>query len=478
MKLKRLIKDLEIKNFKGSKEIEIEALTSNSKLASPGCMFIAKRGAKFDGNDYIHDAILAGATCILTDIFNPFFENIAQIIVGDVPKAESKIAKEFFQDPARELFMVGITGTKGKTTTSYLTKHIFNGFESMGLIGTIERIVGENSYTSDLTTADCITTLKLLREMIICHDTAAVLEISSHGLAQNRADPLSFDVAVFTNLSPEHLDYHSSMEDYFLQKKKLFSRLKPSGVAIINVDDPYSKRLDLNHPITIGIDSDAEYRAGNIRITPEGTYFELHHQEQIWPIFVPLIGKFNVYNVLCAIAIARVRKFPMEMIIQRLKTFPPISGRMERIELGDEKTAYIDFCHTEDSLRQALLSLRDVTSGKIVLIFGCGGNRDALKRPQMAKVAEELADLTIITNDNPRNEDPVEIARAIIQGFRGNNYELIYDRKEAIARGISLLNQGDLILIAGKGHEKKQIFQGKSVDFDDIAIAKELANCV
>lgn len=234
----------------------------------------------------------------------------------------------------------------------------------------------------------------------------------------------------------------------------------------------------MNHPITIGIDSDAEYRAGNIRITPEGTYFELHHQEQIWPIFVPLIGKFNVYNVLCAIAIARVRKFPMEMIIQRLKTFPPISGRMERIELGDEKTAYIDFCHTEDSLRQALLSLRDVTSGKIVLIFGCGGNRDALKRPQMAKVAEELADLTIITNDNPRNEDPVEIARAIIQGFRGNNYELIYDRKEAIARGISLLNQGDLILIAGKGHEKKQIFQGKSVDFDDIAIAKELANCV
>ncbi len=478
MKLKKIIKDLEIKSFKGSKEVEIEALTSNSKLGSPGCLFIAKRGAKYDGNDYIQDAILAGAVCILTDIFNPFIENVAQVIVDDVAKAEVKIAKEFFQDPARELFMVGITGTKGKTTTSYLTRHLFGAIESMGLIGTIERIVGDHRYASELTMADCITTLKLLREMIVSGDTAAVLEVSSHGLHQNRADPLSFDVAAFTNLSPEHLDYHKTIEEYFLQKKRLFSKLKPSGVVIINVDEPYAKKLELINPTTVGIDSDADYRATNIQITREGTYFNLNYHRQVWPVFSPLLGKFNVYNVLSAIAIARVRKIPMEVIIERLKTFPPISGRMEKVDLGDERVAYVDYCHTDDSLKQALLLLREITPGKIIVIFGCGGNRDTAKRPRMAKVAEQLADYTIVTNDNPRNEDPEMIAKEIIDGFEANHFELIYDRKEAIDRGIKLLGPKDLLLIAGKGHEKQQIFQGKSIDFDDIAIAKELGNCL
>ena len=478
MKLKKIIKGLSEVNVKGSKEIEIEAVTCNSKLASPGCMFIAKRGEKFDGNDFVNDAILAGAACVVSDFYNPFIENAVQVIVPDVEAAEVILTKEFYLNPANELFMVGITGTNGKTTTSYIVYHLFNTVESMGLIGTIERIVGDYSYPSDLTLPDCNTTLKLLHDMVQCKQGCAVLEVCSHGLAQNRADALTFDVAAFTNLSPEHIDYHKSIEEYFLQKQKLFNKLKPGGVAIINGDDQYAKEIKCDKIVRYGIYSECEYLAKEIQYSDCGTTFELIHPEGMANVFVPYIGQYNVYNTLCAIAIARERGMTMETVVESLKTLVQVPGRMEMVSVGNNKKAYIDFAHTDEALKNALLSLKGITKGKVIAIFGCGGDRDFEKRPRMAKVSQQYADFTIVTSDNPRGEDLEKIVSEITAGFTKAKYECILDRKDAIARGISLMQDGDVLLIAGKGHEKKQIFHGKSIDFDDIAVAKELANCL
>lgn len=478
MKIKKLIKDIDVEMVKGSKDVEIEAMTSNSKLASPGSLFIAKRGAKFDGNDFISDAILAGAVCVMTDIYNPFIENVVQIIVKDVEKAETQVAKEFYQDPSQELFMVGITGTNGKTTTSYLVRHLISAIESMGLIGTIERIVGEYSYASDLTLPDCPTTLKLLRDMILCKQKSAVLEICSHGLHQNRADALQFDVAVFTNLSNEHLDYHKTMDEYFAQKKKLFSKLKPGGVAIFNSDDPWSSRIEAKQIIRFGIHKDADYQAKDIVYTNDGTTFTLKSPQGSFEVSTPLLGEFNVYNTLCAIAIAGQRNIPMETMIERLKTIEQVSGRLEKFSIGENKEAYVDFAHTPEALKNAILALKKIAKGKVIVIFGCGGDRDFEKRPQMAQVAEEYGDYVIVTSDNPRSEDPEKIIDEIVSGFKHKSYEVKIERKDAIMRGVELMNDEDILLIAGKGHEKKQIFHGKSVDFDDIIVAKELANCL
>ncbi len=478
MKIKKLIKELDIEIVKGSKDVEIEAITSNSKLASPGSLFIAKRGKKFDGNDYINNAVLAGAVAVMTDIYNPFIENIVQIIVNDVEKAETQLAKTFYQDPSNELFMVGITGTNGKTTTSYLTRHLIKGQESMGLIGTIERIVGEYSYASDLTLPDCPTTLKLLRDMASCNQTSAVLEICSHGLHQNRADALTFDVAAFTNLSPEHLDYHKTMEEYFAQKHKLFGKLKPSGVAIVNGDDIWGKKIKAKQIVTYGIENEADYSATAIQYSETGTSFCLKTPEGSYQVKTPLLGKFNVYNTLCAVAVAKTRGMEMELILERLKTLAQINGRMEKFSVGEKRDVYVDFAHTKEALKNAIEAVKEIAKEKVIVIFGCGGVRDFGKRPEMAKVAEEFADFTIVTSDNPRSETPEKIVEEIVAGFQTDKYAVEIDRREAINKGIGMMQEGDILLIAGKGHEKKQIFHGKSVDFDDITIAKELANCL
>lgn len=478
MKIKKIIKDLDVEMVKGSKELEIEAITSNSKLASPGSLFIAKRGAKFDGNDFIQNAVLAGAVAVVSDIYNPFIENIVQIIVKDVALAETKIAKNFYQDPSQDLFMVGITGTNGKTTTSYITRHLFSGVESMGLIGTIERIVGDFSYASDLTMPDCPTTLKLLRDMVNCQQKSAVLEVCSHGLHQNRADALLFDVAIFTNLSPEHLDYHNTMDEYFAQKAKLFTKLKPSGVAIINGDDPWAEKITAESVIRYGIRGDFDYKAENISYSESGTLFDLKTPQGNMRIKSPLLGEFNVYNLVAAIAAAQARGICVEVIIKKCATIPQISGRLEGFSIGENRHVYVDFAHTAEALKNSIQTLKQICKGKLVVLFGCGGDRDFEKRPEMARVAEEFADFVIVTSDNPRSEDPMEIIEQVKKGFAKDDYLVEVDRKKAIQKGIDLLESGDMMLIAGKGHEKKQIFHGKSVDFDDISVAKELANCL
>lgn len=474
MRLKKLIDGLDIKVVKGSKDIEIAGLSSNSKQVGHGFLYIAKQGESHDGNQYVPDAILAGAVAILSDLYNPFLDTVTQLITKDTKAIESVLAARFYDNPHEKLFLVGVTGTSGKTTTSYLIKHLLG---ESGLIGTIECIIKDHRIKSDLTTPDCITCYKLLKEMVSEKLPSAVMEVSSHALAQGRVQGILYDVALFTNLTREHLDYHETMEAYAKEKAKLFSKLKKGGVGIINLDDPWSGHMQCDHPmITYGIENEADFRATDITMTLSGSRFTLHYQGEKEEVKIPLIGRFNIYNALAAIAVAHVKGMDRSEIKRRLATFQPVPGRLQLASSKEGAYVFVDFAHKTDALKNVLLALQEVKKGRLFTIFGCGGNRDREKRPDMAKVAEEYSDFVIVTSDNPRNEDPEEIIREIQKGFSEKNYIIEIDRKKAIEKGLSLLQKGDILLIAGKGNETTQIFANRTIFFDDVRVAEELAN--
>jgi UDP-N-acetylmuramoyl-L-alanyl-D-glutamate--2,6-diaminopimelate ligase len=476
MKLKKLIEGLDVKVVKGSKDIDIKGLTSNSKQVGHGFLYIAKRGFTHDGNNFVQDAINAGAFAILTDLYNPFLEGVVQILANDTAQLEPILASRFFDHPHEKLFLVGITGTSGKTTTSYLVKHLL---DNTGLIGTIECIIGEHRIKSDLTTPDSVTIHKLLKEMCNEKIENATLEVTSHALSQNRVGELLFDVAIFTNLTSEHLDYHKTMEAYGNEKAKLFDKIKKSGYAVVNKDDPFSERfLKKNNVVTYGIQSDADFVALDIKNTIRGIEFVVRHKGFKVPFFIPIVGAFNVYNALAAIATGFIKGLSFDFMKERFKTFTPVLGRLQPIHTSKNASIFVDFSHKTDALKNVLQTLNQIEHRKIITIFGCGGNRDREKRPMMAKVAEEFSDIAIVTSDNPRNEDPLEIIKEIEMGFTRKSYLVEVDRKKAIEKGISMLEEGDILLIAGKGHETVQVFKEKSIFFDDVLVAEELANQV
>ena len=476
IKLKKLIDGLDIKVIKGSKDIEISGLSANSKQVGHGFLYIAKRGKTHDGNEYVADAIAAGATAILSDLFNPFLEGVTQLITSNTVAMESLLAARFYDNPHDKIFLVGITGTSGKTTTSYLLRHILG---ESGLIGSIEAIIGKHTIKSELTTPDCITCYKLINEMSVAKLTSGVMEVTSHALSQNRVAGISYDVAVFTNLTPEHLDYHKTMEDYAGEKAKLFSSLKPNGISVINSDDPWNKFMKTDHKIvTYGIKNDADFRAVDIVCELAGTKFALRFGGEEITLKSPLIGLFNVYNILGAIAAAHTYGMNLKEIKKRLASFKLVPGRLQSVPCKEGAFVFVDFSHKTDALKNVLASLHSLRKGKLITIFGCGGNRDTEKRPLMAKVAEYYSDLVIVTSDNPRNEDPEEIIREIQKGFTKKTYLIELDRRKAIEKGLSLLEKGDTLLIAGKGHETNQIFSNRSIHFDDVSVAYELANAV
>jgi UDP-N-acetylmuramoyl-L-alanyl-D-glutamate--2,6-diaminopimelate ligase len=305
------------------------------------------------------------------------------------------------------------------------------------------------------------------------------MEVTSHALSQNRVDGIRYDVAIFTNITPEHLDYHGTMEAYIQEKAKLFKRLKPNGIAILNQDDPMSSFMKCsNRVVTYGIENFSDYRAVDIKMDPSGTEFKIEFHGRSEQIKVPLIGRFNVYNVLAAVACSIEKGISWEEIKRLVSTFKSVPGRLERVSCKKEAFVFVDFSHKTDALKNVLMTLREIGKGRIITIFGCGGNRDREKRPKMAKVAEEYSDFVIVTSDNPRNEDPEDIIREIQSGFNTKNYLIEIDRKLAIQKGLQLLEKGDILLIAGKGHENNQIFADKSIFFDDVKVAKELANIV
>jgi UDP-N-acetylmuramoyl-L-alanyl-D-glutamate--2,6-diaminopimelate ligase len=472
VKLKKLLKNIPVQAVKGgSKEIEISGLSSNSKLVAPGDLFIAKKGLTHDGARFIPDAIAAGAVAILTDLYDPFID-VVQIIHPDVASVEAEIAKEFYGHPTDHLFLIGITGTNGKTTTSYLIRHLFEkNREPCGLIGTIEWIVGNHVFPSEITTPDILQNQKCFYEMKEHGCKNCVMEVSSHALDQGRVRSIAFDVAIFTNLTQDHLDYHQTMEQYAKAKASLFSSAKS---AIINVDSAYAAQMvGSKNILRYGLEQPCDLTARNVELSASGLKCEIAFRDEVLPFSSQLIGRFNVYNLLAAIGAGLVRGLKLQQILHALSSFTTVPGRLERVLNEHGMNIFVDYAHTDDALSNVLQTLNELKKGQLITVFGCGGNRDAGKRPKMGAVVEALSDLFIVTSDNPRHEDPEEIIRQILAGLKSPGRALVLvDREEAIRRAVQMATPEDIVLIAGKGHENTQIFSDQTIAFDDRAVAR------
>lgn len=473
MKLKKILKEILDIEVKGSKEIEINGICQDSKLVRPGDLFIARKGTIFDGAHFIPEAIATGASAVLTDIYNPFYAKTTQIISSDVKKNAIEIAKCFYDNPQDNLYMVGITGTNGKTTTSYLVKHILDYIKKdAGIIGTNGYKIEKNLIEANRTTPEGIVCLKLLKEMVKKNLSSCVMEVSSHALDQDRVNFVPFDAAIFTNLSHDHLDYHGNLNGYLLAKKKLFLLLQESNkkdkCAIINFDDSVKDTLIkefLGKVIGYGFDKLSDVRAQDVNYYLDKTSFSVTYKNQKQEFMTPLIGKFNVYNTLAAISLGVHLGLSLETLALILSTCKGAEGRMEKV--GDRGFVFVDYAHTPDALSNILQTLKELSIKRIITVFGCGGNRDRQKRSLMAKICEEYSDFSIVTNDNPRGEDPNQIIEQICLGFSGKNYIIEPDRERAIQKALEYAEKEDIVLIAGKGHEKVQVYSHKTIPFDD-----------
>ena len=480
MKLKALVRGIEGLAVRGSKEIELSGLAVDSRTVAPGNLFLAKKGTALDGAQFIPQAIHAGAAAILTDLYDPSLP-VTQVIAQEPHRWEAKLASRFFGAPADELLMVGTTGTKGKTTTSYMIWHLLRGLgKRAGLVSTVETILGEERRASLLTTHGAVYNQKLLREMRNGGIDAVSFEVSSHGLEQGRVDEIDFDVALFTNLHPDHLDYHKTVEEYARAKKGLFERLDSSRKkhkrALVNADNPWVECMrPIATPIwTFGLDAPADIRARDIEFNARGTQFTVEFQGQKQLFQLQLMGRFNVYNALGVIGVGLHLGASLSNIADILSTFQTVPGRLEQVPNSRGIWVFVDYAHTGEALANVLQTLREIARKRVFCVFGAGGGRDLARRRQMAKAAEQLSDIPIITSDNPRQEDPRDIARQILSGFSDPKRALVeLDRKAAIVRAIAMAEPEDIVLIAGKGHEKIQIFAHQTIPFDDVAIAKE-----
>ena len=467
MKLKELIRGFEPLKVVGSKEVEITGISIDSRRVVPGNLFIAKKGAVCDGTEFIDKAVEAGAAAIVAPIYNPFLKQTQ--VVSEHPEAlEARVAARFYRTPSRSLWIAGVTGSKGKTTTSYLIHHLLTHLgRKAGLISTVETVIGEKRFFSNLTTHDAIFNQKLLREMVDCGSDAAILELSSHGLAQNRVDEIDFELAVFTNLYPDHLDYHKTVEEYAAAKAKIFQKAK---FGIYNGDSPWTPTMRQDRPgLTFGIEAKADVRAENVCFAGPQCTFTIAGAH----FTVPLLGRFNLVNVLGAIAAGVYLKIPLPQLSSIFSSLPRIPGRLEQIPNDLGIRIYVDYAHTGESLSSALKTLRELAQKKIIVVFGCGGGRDPARRSGMGAAGSQFADTVIVTADNPRNEDVNEICRQILAVSDPRKTILEIDRTKAIRLAIQMARPGDLVLIAGKGHEQAQIFAHQSIPFDDLLVAKQ-----
>jgi len=476
--LKKLLKDIPGIQIRGSSEIEITGITAHSTLVAPGNLFIAKKGLTQDGARFIPDAVAAGAVALVTDMYDPFFPAVVQILTADIPLVEAMLAREYYQRASSRLYLVGITGTNGKTTSSYLIKHLFDKMGSFsGLIGSIEWIVGGHIFPSGFTTPDVLTNHKLFYEMVSEGCQSCVMEVSSHALQQQRVRLIDFAIAIFTNLTQDHLDYHQTMEAYARAKAQLFSSLGKDKTAVINVDSPYATIM--REPcrcsvLTYGIDQSADLTAEALQLSPRGTRCTIRFQGSSHPFSTPLIGRFNIYNLLAAIGAGLARAYPLEQILDILSAFSAVPGRLERIENDKGLHIFVDYAHTEDALTNVLTALREINKKRIITLFGCGGSRDRVKRPKMGAAAEALSDEIFVTSDNPRAEAPEEIIAEILPGLKNPaDAHVIVDRREAIRAAVRHCRPDDILLIAGKGHETYQILSHGTIAFDDRKVVRD-----
>ena len=482
MQLKTLVAAIPIRQVIGTLDRTVESIAYDSRRVQRNGLFVALRGEKADGHEFIGSAIDKGASVILTEREEQH-PRVTCLVVENTRTALADLSANFYGHPARKLKLAAVTGTNGKTTTTFLIKHICEkaGLRC-GLIGTVHYEIGERILPAIRTTPESLDLQELLAQIVNAGCRAAAMEVSSHALAQDRACGLEWDVAVFTNLTQDHLDFHGTMESYFDSKVKLFTQLgsqqkKPKPVAIVNIDDRYGEQL-LDRigkrvaGVTYGMSVRADFRASNYRVEFSGTSYQLDAHGKSYLVRVPLIGRFNVANSVAALAAANALGISLRDAVLSLGKSPQVPGRLELVPAKRQFQVFVDYAHTPDALRNVLKTLRELEPHRLIVVFGCGGNRDRQKRSLMGEMVDRHADYAIITSDNPRKEDPNAIVEEIEKGFRLSRYEKIVDRTQAIGRAIALAEPRDIVLIAGKGHENYQEFADYTVPFDDIQVAR------
>ncbi|RKY30923.1 MAG: UDP-N-acetylmuramoyl-L-alanyl-D-glutamate--2,6-diaminopimelate ligase [Candidatus Omnitrophota bacterium] len=483
MKLKEILKHVPDKKVSNFKNYEISGITYDSRKVKENYIFVAIKGTKLDGHNFIKDAIDRGAKVIFVERELLLPHDITQVVVENTRETLALISSIFYGNPSDKLKVIGITGTNGKTTTSYLLKSILTeSGKKCGLIGTVMYEIGERKISSINTTPESLDIEELLSQMVEMGTTHAIMEVSSHGLDQGRVKFINFDAGIMTNISShEHLDYHKSFKNYLKAKLSFFGRYlaeskKKKKIGIVNRDDPYSKyfinELKRNNIefITYGRDKKSDVKLIDFKISEKGNYLKVESGGKIYEFSTPITGRGNIYNAVASISYAFFEGIPVEIIKKGLENIKSVPGRFEFIDEGQPFSVIVDYAHTSHSLENLLLSVRDLNPKRIILIFGCGGDRDRSKRPVMGKIAVKMADIVIITSDNPRSEDPMDIIRDIEKGIgwlRRKKCKIIPDRKEAIKEGIFLAEEGDFVVIAGKGHETYQILKDTVIPFDD-----------
>ena len=452
--------------------VEIADLVYSSERAGPGSLFFCVPGFTADGHDFAPAAVERGAAALVTE--RRLDLGVPEVVVDDARAAMAAAAARFYRDPTAELEVVGITGTNGKTTTAYLTRVLLEaGGRQAGLLGTVTTVVGGAERAVERTTPEAIDLQRTFREMLDAGDRACAMEVSSHALELRRTDGVRFACRAFTNLTQDHLDFHPDMEAYFAAKRRLFDG---EGAAVVNLDDTYGARLaaELGEgATTYAVDADADFRALAVETDARGARFRCATPDGEIEVELPLPGRFNVENALAAVAAARSLGVGLDAIARGLAGASAVPGRFEAVDEGQLFTVLVDYAHTPDSLERALVSARELTERRLIAVFGAGGDRDRGKRPLMGEVAARLADRAIVTSDNPRSEDPEAIIGEVAAGAAGE-LETIVDRRAAIAEAIATAEQGDTVLVAGKGHEQGQEFAGGRVEpFDDVEVARE-----
>ena len=465
-------------------DCEISGICYNTKNIVPGDLFVCLKGEHVDGHDFIAEALKARAKAVLVRHKKYIPKGVAGVCVKDTRETLAEISAKFYDYPSKKLNLVGVTGTNGKTTATMLIYTILTsaGVPS-GLIGTMCWRVLDTEHKSVHTTPQAVELQDMLSQMVQSGVDTAVMEVSSHALSLNRVTGCAYDIVAYTNLTQDHLDFHKNMDNYLLAKLTLFKDKtlhKPDVIALVNADDPFADDFVNSFSgkkYTYGIENNADFRATNIELSANGTRFTLVYAEKETEIEIKLPGMFNVYNSLLAIAVASLRGIDVKKIAGIIRKVPPVDGRFEAVSVKNSKCTpgvIVDYAHTPDGLEKILQSAESIAPGRVSLVFGCGGDRDRTKRPKMAAIAENYAREIIVTSDNPRSEDPEAIIDEVCAGFSADGMrkvEKIVDRKEAIFAAIERAKEGDLVVLAGKGHEDYQIFADRTVRFDDREVA-------
>lgn len=476
--LSDIICGIEVQASLGDCQVVVRGMSMDSRHVQPGDLYACVPGSQVDGHDFAASAVASGAVALVVERFLPL--DVPQVKVLNVRLVMGTLAAIVYGHPSQQLELVGVTGTNGKTTITYLIEKIgIKHGKKVGLIGTLGSRIDGRDILGDRTTPEAIEVQKLLEEMVTEGVSLAVMEVSSHALALGRVTGCEFDAGIFTNLTQDHLDYHKTMEDYLYAKSLLFVNLKgikQPKISILNGDDPAFMELSqasVAPVVSYGIYNIVDYRAENVEVSTEGVRFQIRFRESIQDIWYATPGFFSVYNALAAFAWGVERGYVPAAVAEALAEIPGVPGRFESVRLGQPFQVIVDYAHTPDGLENVLRTARDFTKGRLLTVFGCGGDRDRTKRPLMGEVASQWSDFLFVTSDNPRTEDPDQIMEEILTGVSGVDFVALRDRREAIWSACRLAKPGDTILIAGKGHETYQIFGTEVHPFDDREVARE-----